>query len=34
MSGQILEAGGWASKAFTSTESSSMSANQHAYWGF
>lgn len=34
MSGTILEAGGWANKAFNSTESSNMSANQHSYWGF
>lgn len=33
MEGNILELGQWPS-AFTPTQSSNMSANQHAYWGF
>lgn len=33
MSGQILEAGVWI-VAFSSGDSSSMSSNQHSYWGF
>jgi hypothetical protein len=33
LDGNILEMGEW-STAFTPTQSSSMSANQHSYWGF
>lgn len=34
MSGQILEAGAWNGVAFSSGQATSMSSNQHAYWGF
>lgn len=34
MSGQILEAGGWNNLGFSAGQSTSMSANQRAYWGF